>query len=133
MYFYFGIDGLGSLDLENEEDEDVRIISSIHELPINPLYSLSEGIIRDREIHRVDPRPRGIFYSCRRWFVYLNEGSNMSVLNRYLGENPQYITEGQHADTYAGKLGKTSYAGLQMSPGKIRTARGKHIVFFWNI
>jgi hypothetical protein len=50
-----------------------------------------------------------------------------------LGENSEYITEGEHADTYAGKLGKTSYAGLQVSTGKIWTARGKHLVLFSNL
>lgn len=29
VIFYFGMDGLGSLDLENEEDDDVRATSSL--------------------------------------------------------------------------------------------------------
>lgn len=48
-------------------------------------------------------------------------------INR-LGEYSKYITEGEHADAYAGKLGKVSYAGLQVPPGNIWKARGTHVV-----
>lgn len=43
VYFYFGIDGLGSLDLENEEDEDVRI-TFVHQLLANSHSSCVKGL-----------------------------------------------------------------------------------------
>lgn len=40
------------------------------------------------------------------------------------GDDVTLITEGAHADEYAGRLGKTSYVGVPVPPGTIWKAKG---------
>lgn len=48
----------------------------------------------------------------------------VKICDFFSGDDVQLITEGEHADEYAGRLGKTSYVGLPVQAGKIWTAKG---------
>jgi mannosyl-oligosaccharide glucosidase len=120
MIYYFGLEGLGSLDWESDQNDDVRVSYS---LKINPNSTSAPRVLKGRSTCQVQLQISETSRFALRT-VRDNSFHCQCISNaRITGLGSRYTTRGGHAEDFTPRLGKIHYFGTAMPAGDVWKAK----------
>lgn len=120
--FYFGLEGLGGVDLDTEENENVCKNRFLTQQPrTHPLYRALMGQFRTQA-----PLQNLTNSQYGSWMVrvYCPHWTKNDPLTSIIGPANNMDIPGNHASRFLDRIGKTHVAGFRVPAGNIWQAKG---------
>jgi mannosyl-oligosaccharide glucosidase len=121
--FYAGLEGMGGLDLETDENENVRNSSFYLLRRLNEHVRVSKVLSFSLVQHLSLMNLPFELWTVR---LHLSPQPNASR-TQFPGPDNKAYSDGPHSDVFASRIGRTHYGGFRVPAGNIWQAKGRRI------